>query len=168
MIGPSHGQGVPSGPWSTLAAAVRATAVAAFFALDNAARAAGAASAEPTTIDVSDQPIILIQHAGPLQVRTWDRQQIQIDTSGGEKPDGRQAGLQASVPWDGGPDASYPVQIPAASLPMAQDGGPPIQLGPEEFPVSTPAGVHDTIRIQLPRALSDGRRSSRPTRPFFR
>lgn len=108
---------------------------------------AGAAGAEPTMFDVSDQPVVIIQHSRPLQVRTWDRQQIAVE-DGGETP--TIVRRMTSRP-SGAPEASYSVPIPAEMVPTDPLGSEaPIALGAEEFPVITPAGNHDSVRIQIP------------------
>jgi hypothetical protein len=127
---------------------VRRAATAALFALCLFATSR-AASADPSLIDASNQPIVLIQHSQPITIQTWDRPQISVD-AGGEPPivqrrPGRSApGLS--------PNAPYSVPIPAVSVPAPD--GQPVTLGPEEFPVQIPPGAHDTLRIQVPPAQS--------------
>ncbi len=105
-----------------------------------------AASADSPPIDASNQPIVLIQHSMPITIQTWDRPQISVDDGGGEppivqrRPGGRTPGINPSVP--------YSVPIPAVSVPAPD--GQQLTLGPEEFPVQIPPGVHDTLRIQVP------------------
>ena len=121
-------------------------AAAAFFAFGVVARA-GTASAEPTLIDVSDQPIIILQHNQQLQLTTWDRPQIAVD-AGGDIP----MVTRAPAHMTGSPSAQYPVPIPAVAIPGTD--GEPVQLGAEEFPVQIPPGQHDTVRIQIPSAAT--------------
>lgn len=121
----------------------RRVAAAALFALFSLS-AGRAASAEPTLVDAAGQPIVLVQHTGPVTIQTWERPQIYVD-AGGETPlvqqrPNRLAGTTQTAP--------YSVPIPAESV-QAPDGSP-VTLPAEEFPVQIPAGVHPTIRIQVP------------------
>jgi len=122
---------------------VRRAAAAALFALF-VLGAGRAASAEPTIIDASNQPIVLIQHTQPISITTWDRPQIAID-AGGEQPliQRRPNRLPSTSPT-----APYSVPIPAESI-TAEDGGQ-VTLPAEDFPVQIPSGPHDTVRIQIP------------------
>jgi hypothetical protein len=100
--------------------------------------------AAPTTIDVSSQPVVLIQHTQPIAITTWDRDQIVVD-AGNQAPvvqrrPSRNRGTTATAP--------YSVPIPAASV--LEPDGTIIDLGAEEFPVQIPAGTHETVRIQVP------------------
>ncbi|MBV8425489.1 MAG: hypothetical protein JO349_09860 [Candidatus Eremiobacteraeota bacterium] len=121
----------------------RRVAAAALFALFSLATGR-VASAEPTLIDASSQPIVLIQHTQPITIQTWERPQIAVD-AGGEQPlvqrrPNRMPGTTPTTP--------YSVPIPAISVPSPD--GTPVTLAAEEFPVQIPAGPHDTIRIQVP------------------
>ena len=122
----------------------RRTAAAVLFALPVIAAVTARVSAAPALVDVSPQPVILIQHTQPVWITTWDRPQIAID-AGGEfpqidrRPD-RLAGTNPATP--------YSVPIPAQAV--AGPSGAPIVLGPENFPVTLPPGRHDTVRIVLP------------------
>ena len=110
---------------------------------------AGAVGAEPTLLDVSDQPIVLIQHPRAVHVRTWDRPQIEIDVEG-EPPLIDRRSMNRFPGTAGG----YPVPIPAEAVPLANGLEPPVALGPEEFLVNPPTGAQDTIRIRLPQSGS--------------
>ena len=111
--------------------------------------AAGAASAEPTLLDVSDQPIILIQHPRAVAIRTWDRPQIAVETDGGEPP---VVDRRSMNHFPGAMGGGYPVPIPAENVPNANAMESPLALGPEEFVVNPPAGAQDTVRIRLPQS----------------
>ena len=130
---------VPKVAWRGVAAAI--------FCLFGVLGGAGAAGADPTMLDVSDQPVVIIQHSRPLMVRTWDRQQIAVD-SGAEGP---MIARRPTTRPGSAAEGTYPVPIPAEMVPMDPAfGEAPIVLGAEEFPVTTPPGNHESIRIQLP------------------
>ena len=100
--------------------------------------------AAPTAIDVSSQPIVLIQHTQPIAITTWDRDQIVVDAGGQAPVVQRRPSRNPRTT----PTAPYSVPIPAASVP--EPDGNVIDLGAEEFPVQIPAGTHETVRIQVP------------------
>ena len=123
----------------------RRTAAAVLFALPViAAITARSASATPMVLDVSPQPVVLIQHTQPVWITTWDRPQVSVD-AGNEPPQidrrpDRLAGTNPGTP--------YSVPIPAQAVPG--QAGSPVMMGPENFPVTLPPGPHDTVRIVLP------------------
>jgi hypothetical protein len=102
------------------------------------------AGAEPTLVNVSPQPIVLIQHTQPLWINTWDRDLISVD-SGADLPtvERRPGRLTPTTPT-----APYSVPIPSQSI--QAPNGQQVVLGPEEFPVQLPPGQHDTVRIEVP------------------
>ena len=123
----------------------RRTAAAVLFALPLiGAVTARAAGAMPMVVDVSPQPVVLIQHTQPVWITTWDRAQVAVD-AGSEPPQidrrpDRLAGTNPATP--------YSVPIPAQAV--TGPAGATVMLGPENFPVTLPPGPHDTVRIILP------------------
>lgn len=122
----------------------RRAAGAVLFALLISVTAGAAFAEQPTTVDVSDHPIVLIQHTEPIWISTWDREQIAIDAGGDAPTVERRPGRLAPTTQT----APYSVPIPAQTI--EGPNGQNITLGPENFPVQIPAGQHDTIRIQVP------------------
>ncbi|MGH7660722.1 MAG: hypothetical protein ACRENA_07385 [Vulcanimicrobiaceae bacterium] len=122
----------------------RRAAAAVLFAFLLVSVTARAAFAEPTIIDVSAHPIVLIQHTQPIWITTWDRQQISVDAGADAPGIERHPGRLAPTT----PTAPYSVPIPAQTI--EGPNGQNVTLGPENFPVQIPSGEHDTVRIQVP------------------
>ena len=121
----------------------RRAAGAVLFALVVSVSTGAALAEQPTTVDVSDHPIVLIQHTEPIWISTWDREQIAID-AGGDAPNvERRPGRLA-------PNGTAPYSVPIPAQTIEAPNGQSITLGPENFPVQIPPGQHDTIRIQVP------------------
>src|SRR5579875_2836979 len=114
----------------------RRTAGAVLFALAVVLGWARAASAEPMLLDVSTQPVVLIQHSQPVWINTWDRNQISVDAGGEQPVVERRPGRLGST----SPLAPYSVPIPSRIVPGP--GGQQIVLGAEDFPVQLPPGQH--------------------------
>lgn len=122
----------------------RRAAAAVLFALLAVITITDRAGAAPMVVDVSPQPVVLIQHTQPIWITTWERPQVAVDAGGlvpqiDRRPD-RLAGTNPATP--------YSVPIPAQAVPGP--GGAAIVLGPESFPVQLPPGRHDTVRIVVP------------------
>jgi hypothetical protein len=109
---------------------------------------ARAAGVEVTTVDVSDQPIVLIQHSRPIRIFSWNREQIAVDDGGALPAVERRPGRLAPTT----PMTPYSVPIPAQTI--ETPNGQAVTLGPEYFPVQIPPGRHDTVRIQVPPEVS--------------
>ena len=123
----------------------RGPAVAILFLLATLGTA-GAASAEPTVLDVSDQPIIMIQHPRPVVIHTWDRPQIAVDSDGDQPVVDRRT--MNRLPGAAG--NAYSVPISAENIPTPNLDQASVALGPEEFVVNPPSGPQDVVRIRLP------------------
>jgi len=125
----------------------RRTAAAVLFALV-VVLGGRAAGADPSLVDVSDHPVVLIQHSQPITITTWDRQQVAVD-AGNDVPVVERRPGQATATT---PMTPYSVPIPAQTI--QAPNGQTVVLGAEDFPVQLPEGRHDTVRIQIPHDIA--------------